>query len=102
MCSSDLHTYSQLWLAPAMDFSVVRYAQVIEGRLRERIDLRYRNDERGNWIPESWTIELPERIDPTKAEFRESRIVKWESNPRFARSEWDFDFPPDAQISDLD
>jgi hypothetical protein len=92
--------YSQLWLAPSMDFSVVRYAQFNDGRLRERVDLRYRKDKTANWVPESWTIELPERRDSTKAEFRKSRVVKWESNPHFDHSEWDFNFPPDADVSD--
>jgi hypothetical protein len=94
--------YSQLWLAPSQDFSIVRYAQFNDGRLRERVDLRYRKDETANWVPESWTIEMPERGDATKAEFRQSRVVKWESNARFDNSEWDFDFPPDAEVSDRD
>jgi len=94
--------YSQSWLAPTRDFSVIRYAQFINGRLRERIDLRYRKDETSNWVPESWTIELPKRGDDTESEFRKSRVVKWESNPHFDDSEWDFKFPPDAKISDRD
>jgi hypothetical protein len=94
--------YSQLWLAPSRDYSVVRYAQFNDGRLRERVDLHYRKDEQANWVPESWTIELPKRGDETETEFRKSRVVKWESNPRFDRSEWDFKFPPDAQVSDRD
>ena len=73
--------YSQVWLAPARDFSVVRYAQFNNGRLRERVDLRYRKDETSNWVPESWTMELPKRGDDTESEFRKSRVVKWESNP---------------------
>jgi hypothetical protein len=94
--------YSQLWLAPTRDFSVIRYAQFINGRLRERVDLRYRKDETSNWVPESWTLELPKRGDDTETEFRKSRVVKWESNPHLDDSEWDFNFPPDAQVSGQD
>jgi len=93
-------SYSQLCVAPSKDYAIMRSAKFVNGLLKWRVDLQYKMDTDGNWIPKSWTIELPRPDDRTRSEFRSSRVLKWESNAHFDRSEFDISFPADAQVQD--
>ncbi len=87
------------YLDPGKDFAIVRSQFFFPDRerLRQQIEFAYRRDEKHGWLPTGWTISLFSK-DKTADEVRSSRVLSWESNPKFRDDEFDITFPPGTKI----
>ena len=90
----------EYWLDPNKGFAIVRFMHSLNGNLWHQFDIRYGHDPKGNWVPASWTLNIHDLGNGKLTEIRESRITKWESNPVFTASEFDFEFPPGTIVTE--
>lgn len=43
-----------IWVAPEMDYSIVRFDRHVSGRLHSQTNIKYEEDKHGWWVPNAW------------------------------------------------
>ena len=94
----DIQEY--FWVDPTKGYSIVRY-QLEQGILMRQIDIVYENDkDKLLWIPKDWTYNMF-NPDGTIKQTVESKLVKYELNPKLKDTDFEIEFPPNTQVNDL-
>ena len=91
---------NRLWLDPARDFAMARYAILYDGRPAYKIDVRYRADPDVGWAPSEWEVVLF-FDDGSVEESVRSTVTAFAINLPLPASEFDVEFPLGSFVDDV-
>lgn len=91
--------FNRIWVDPARDSIILRQVTGNRGVIESQIDIRYRQDERGEWLPEGW--EILSLVNPSQIESQtRAEVTQAEYNLPIDPAQFDLRFPVKTRVSD--
>jgi len=90
--------YSEFWVDPTKDYSVVRYRKMASGKLRHQIDMEYREDPTG-WIPKRWKMITVDNDGSLRSSL-EDELTNLSLNASLPDSDFDIEIPEGTLLTD--
>jgi hypothetical protein len=89
----------EYWVAPEMDFLLLRYRTANRGMTRIAIDFSYRRDAVLGWIPDEWRGTFAKEQGVVYS--HTSKVTDAEVNSALPASDFEVVFPPGTLVADL-
>ncbi len=88
------------WLRCDQEYTLARREMMANGKLVERIEIRYRDDPVWGSLPSTWSYEQRHEPSGKRINSVEARLTEFHFNEPIDQAEFDLKFPPRTRLTD--